>query len=218
MTPTEVEGADLSDYRQELILSLSSARVMATKSVQKAQRKYKAQYDKRSSSVDYKVGDWVLVRFPQDETGAQRKLSRPWHGPYRIVSRDDPDLTVSKVYFPDEAHIQIHQMRVQQCPPHFPGVFYWYGSRWSSPGRPPKWVEHLLSAASPPQEQSRPDTTDNESDADVHTSEKIIQNDSNTSDSLPSPSRPLTGREVGQRRTRTRVMTLGSSSKRPGVM
>ena len=74
MTPTEVEGADLSDYRQELILSLSSARVMATKSVQKAQRKYKAQYDKRSSSVDYKVGDWVLVRFPQDETGPEETL------------------------------------------------------------------------------------------------------------------------------------------------
>ena len=112
---------DLSDYRQELVLSLSPAREIATKSIQKAQKRYKTQYDKKSVSIDYKVGDWVLVRFPQDETGAQRKLSRPWHGPYRIVSCDDPDLTVSKVYFLDEAHIQIHQMRVQRCPPSFPG-------------------------------------------------------------------------------------------------
>lgn len=223
LPPTEAQQTDLSDYRQELVLSLSSAREMATKSIRKAQRRYKTQYDKRSSTIDYKVGDWVLVRFPQDETGAQRKLSRPWHGPYRIVSRDDPDLTVSKVYFPDEAHIQIHQMRVQQCPPDFPGGYYWYGSRRSSPGRPPKWVEHLLSTTNPSQEQSRPDATDNEVDADVDTFEKMTPNGSDTSESLQSSRRPEIGQEVGQRRTRTRIivpparlMTLGSSSKWPG--
>ena len=27
------------------------------------------------------IGDWVLVYFAQDETGKNRKLSQPWHGP-----------------------------------------------------------------------------------------------------------------------------------------
>ena len=88
LPPTEAQQTDLSDYRQELILLLSSAREIATKNIRKAQRRKKTQDEKRSTTINYKVGDWVLVRFPQDETAVQRKLSRPWHGPHRIVSRD----------------------------------------------------------------------------------------------------------------------------------
>ena len=85
-----------------------------------------------------------MVRFPQEETGRLHKLSRPWHGPYRIIERRDPDVTVVKVYAPQDGQIQVHQMRVAPCPPEFPAGFYWYGSRRSSPGRPPKWVNRLL--------------------------------------------------------------------------
>ena len=34
-----------------------------------------------------KIGDWMLVYFPADESGKQRKLSHPWHGPYRMCPR-----------------------------------------------------------------------------------------------------------------------------------
>lgn len=96
---------DIPDYRQELMLSLSSARELAQQSIRKAQQRYKAQYDKKSSVPDLKIGEWVLVRFPQEETGRNRKLSRPWHGPYRITDRRDPDVSVTKVYFPSEGAI-----------------------------------------------------------------------------------------------------------------
>ena len=59
----------------------------------------------------------------QDETGRQRKLSRPWHGPYRVVAKRDPDVEVSKVYFPQEGNIQIHQSRVKSCSPGFPSGY-----------------------------------------------------------------------------------------------
>ena len=36
-----------------------------------------------------------------------QKLSRPWFGPYRLVSRDDTDATVTQVYAVGEP-IQIH--------------------------------------------------------------------------------------------------------------
>ena len=55
-------------------------------------------------------GDWVLVRFPHDKIGKSRKLSQPWHGPYRVVDVNYLDLTVSKVYF---GVIQIRQTRVR---------------------------------------------------------------------------------------------------------
>ena len=40
-----------------------------------------------------RMGDRVFVRFPQDETGKLRKLSRPWHGPYRVTTLSELDIT-----------------------------------------------------------------------------------------------------------------------------
>ena len=151
-TPTEaallpnhvMEPMEISDYREELVLSLSTARRLAAEAIQTAQVKYKTVYDRHSCDRNYQVGDWVLVRFPQDETGRMRKLSRPWHGPYRIINRSDPDVTVVKIYAPQDGQIQVHQSRVTLCPPGFPAGFFWYGNRRTSPGRPPKWVDKLL--------------------------------------------------------------------------
>ena len=95
----------IEDYREELMLSLSSARELAASNIRAAQRRYKSQYDKKSMPTGYKLGDWVLIRFPHEETGKQRKLSRPWHGPYRITHRNDPDVTAVKVFFPDKGSI-----------------------------------------------------------------------------------------------------------------
>ena len=54
------------------------------------------------------VGDWVLVQFPQEEVGKMRKLSRPWHGSYRIMSKEGPDVTVVKLYFSQDKVIRVH--------------------------------------------------------------------------------------------------------------
>ena len=134
-----------------MILALSSARELAVESIARAQRKYKALYDRKVVPASYQVGDWVLVKFPQEESGRCRKLSRPWHGPYRVVTRSDPDVTVTKVYHPQEGNIQVHQSRVNPCPPGFPAGYYWYGARRHSPGRPPKWIKQLLEEAPTPE-------------------------------------------------------------------
>jgi len=120
--------------------------------------RYKKQYDKKSKPVDYQLGDWVLVRFPHEETGKHRKLSRPWHGPYRITQRNDPDVTAVKVFFPDEGSIQVHQTRVCPCPD-LPAGFYWYGGNRKSPGGVPRWLQQLLST-SPDMGLQQPPTCD----------------------------------------------------------
>ena len=143
--PTEpTEYGDILEYREELTLSLSSARELAASNIKTAQKKYKEQYDKRANPICYKPGGLVLVRFPQEESGKNRKLSRPWHGPYRIIRCDDPDVTVVKQFFPDEGTIQVHQLRVCPCP-QLPIGYYWYGGRRHSSGRTPKWIHKLLS-------------------------------------------------------------------------
>ena len=58
------------------MLSLSSAREHAVSSVQEAQKRYKKQYDKKARTDPLRCGDWALVRFPQDKSGKQRKLTR----------------------------------------------------------------------------------------------------------------------------------------------
>ena len=116
----QISPTDVSDYREEPILSMSSAGNLAIKTSQEAQRCYKEQYDKTAAPSTFQIGDWVLVHFAHQKTGKMRKLSRPWHGPYRIVARDDPDITAKKVYFPDNPQIQVHQGRVQPCPSSFP--------------------------------------------------------------------------------------------------
>ena len=132
------------DYREELTMSLSSARKLAAEAIRQARKKYKGDYDKKTVPRDYRIGEWVLVKFPADETGKMRKLSRPWHGPYRVTEQNNPDVTIVKVYRPQDGAIQVHKTRVIPCPAAFPAGYYWYGDRRSSPGRAPRWVDHLL--------------------------------------------------------------------------
>lgn len=141
---TEIEPTDVMDYREELTMSLSSARKLAAEAIHQAQKKYKGDYDKKTLPRDYRIGEWVLVKFPADETGQMRKLSRPWHGPYRVTEQNNPDVTVVKVYRPQDGAIQVHKTRVTPCPAAFPAGYHWYGNRRSSPGRPPRWVDRLL--------------------------------------------------------------------------
>ena len=110
---------------------------------------YKEYYDQTTREITIRVGDWVLLYFPHEETGRNRKLSKPWHGLYRVISRSDPDFTCTKVYFPEHPKIKVHQSRVCPCPPGFPAGYFWYGGGRMAPGRPPKWVDQLLSTGPP---------------------------------------------------------------------
>ena len=142
LPPTQPEPTEVENDREEVVLSLASARELAVKSMRQAQKRYKIKYDRNAGQTKYRIGDWVVVKFPH-ETGKQRKLSQPWHGPFRVVSCDDPDLTVVKIYFPQDEQIQIHQTRVTPCPADFPAGYYWYGRKRHSPGRPAQWLETL---------------------------------------------------------------------------
>ena len=154
------EPTNVEDYRQELVLTLSSARATALQTIRKAQERYKASYDHKADNYTYRVGDWVLICFPGDETGCLRKLSRPWHGPYHVTSHNETNLTAVKVYFPRESPIQVHQVRVKPCPQGFPAGFYWYGAKRQGPGRPPRWVEQVLAnSESQTQDQTGEDTS-----------------------------------------------------------
>ena len=54
---------------------------------------------------------------------------------------------VSKVYFPEDSYITVHQLRVCPGPKALPAGFYWYGRKRRSPGRTPNWLQRMLNAA-----------------------------------------------------------------------
>jgi hypothetical protein len=141
---TPIEATELEDYREQLALSLTSARELAADTMRRSQQRYKNQYDWKVTNHQFRIGDWVMVKFPKEESGKLRKLSRPWHGPYRILSIDGPDVTVVKVYFPGESQIQVHQSRVSLCPENFPACYYWYGKNRKGPGVLPTWANKLI--------------------------------------------------------------------------
>ena len=167
LPPSPTGWVDTDDYREQVTLSLSVARDNAVKSIRKAQQRYKRQYDRNTKAATFAVGQWVLVRFPADESGKNRKLPRPWHGPYRVTSVKNPDVSVVKVYFPQEKQIVIHQSRVKHCPMNFPAGFYWYGGKQKAQGRTPTWVQNLLAGSETHQADCGDTCKDEVSDEDT---------------------------------------------------
>ena len=192
LPPSSLESMELTDYRRELIHSLSTARELAAKNIQQAQAKYKKQYDRKAKSLSYEVGDWVLIRFPQEESGANRKLSRPWHGPYRIESVSSTGVVAVKVYFPQEGSIQVHAQRVTKCPVNFPSGYYWYGNRRKGPGRPPKWLDQLMTSQTVDDVTSNADDAGTDTDANAELSNSTDNTSANgeeeVEESTPTPS------------------------------
>lgn len=99
LPPEPFSPCDLTDYREELILSLSSARELAVENIRKGQTRTKQRYDRTANSIQFTIGDWILIRFPAEESGKRRKLSKPWHGPYRVLETRGPDVTAVPVHF-----------------------------------------------------------------------------------------------------------------------
>ena len=151
LNPSTVKASTVEDYKEKVMLSLSSARDLAVEAIRKSRNRYKHQYDRKAVQTNYCVGDWIFIKFPAVEIGKNRKLSQPWQGPYRILQRNDPDITASKVYFPDDGQIQVHQQRVTRCPPGLVAGYYWYGATKHSFGKTPLWVQSLCA---PPQNQN----------------------------------------------------------------
>ncbi len=122
MPLSDVTHRDIADYREQVVMTKSSARETAVQALRKAQGCYKHNYDMKAKCSSFKVGDWEFMRFPQERSGRLRKLSRTWHGPYRITSLSGPDVCVSSLYYSNS--LKIHLSRMMLSPPNLPAGFY----------------------------------------------------------------------------------------------
>ena len=63
------------------------------------------------------VGDRVMVFMPSETVGKNRKLARPYHGPYRVVHITPSNAEVRLIEHPTEPSIFVAIERLRKCYP-----------------------------------------------------------------------------------------------------
>ncbi|CAG2217030.1 unnamed protein product [Mytilus edulis] len=82
--PSKV-GPAAKQYIDKLHEHLVLARAIARENALEAQKKYKAQHDKRAREISYNIRDKVWLDTKKTEVGLSRKLCNKWQGPYYIT-------------------------------------------------------------------------------------------------------------------------------------
>ena len=113
--PTTAYMVDLDDYKSELVQGLTSAWKTAAECIKSAQKHQKTVYDRSAKTMDYRVGDRVMVHMPHESTGKTAKLARPYFGPYRVLNLTSTNAEVRLVDKPDEQSIFVSLDRVRPC-------------------------------------------------------------------------------------------------------
>ena len=75
------------DYSHEMVHKMETAFKRAKDQIGKTFKAQKAYYDKKSEEIDIKVGMKVWLHNPEVKVGLTKKLSLPWKGPYRVISK-----------------------------------------------------------------------------------------------------------------------------------
>ena len=113
--PTSAYMVDLDDYKSELVQGLTSAWETAAECIKSAQKHQKSVYDRSAKTMDYRVGDRVMVHMPHEATGKMAKLARPYFGPYRVLNLTPTNVEVRLVDKPDDPSIFVSLDRVRPC-------------------------------------------------------------------------------------------------------
>ena len=122
--PPQRYPLDATDYRTEFTTHMSDAWELAQGNIKKAQKHQKKYYDQQSRTIDFSPGDRVFVYMPSARSGPAWKLSRPFHGPYRVVNVKENGVEVRPVDRPQSDLIRVSLNRVRKCPAELGDEFY----------------------------------------------------------------------------------------------
>ena len=129
-----VYSVNLDDYKVELASNLSEAWELARENILVAQEQQKTQYNKKSRTIDLKVGDRVMVFNPGELHGKDKKIIRPYYGPYRILTLTPTNAEVKLIEDPMADPIFVARERIRLCYPE-QGTATWTGRRRKRPRR-----------------------------------------------------------------------------------
>ena len=106
----------IDDYKTVMMQNLSAAWKLAQENVHKAQSKQKRQHDKKARGATINSGDRVFVYMPAIRTGPAYKLTRPYEGPYRVITTQPNGVELRSIDNPKDPTIQVALNRVRHCP------------------------------------------------------------------------------------------------------
>ena len=107
---------DLKEYGLDLRARLTVAWELARECETKAQRHQKTAYDKGTRDPRFREGERVFLYKPAEKTGESRKLSRPFHGPYRLLDVGPNTARISRVDRPEDDPLLVSVSRLRRCP------------------------------------------------------------------------------------------------------
>uniref|UniRef100_A0A1X7V3D6 Reverse transcriptase RNase H-like domain-containing protein n=1 Tax=Amphimedon queenslandica TaxID=400682 RepID=A0A1X7V3D6_AMPQE len=110
-------AVDIVDYREDILSSLSAAWKLAADNIKKAQAYQKYHYDRARKSFSIHIGDCVMVYMPFDVQWKDWKLSRPFHGPYRVLTVTPTNAEVKLVSDPRLPSLFVNLDRIRPCYP-----------------------------------------------------------------------------------------------------
>ena len=102
---------DLDTYK-EVAFKFSEAWKLAKDSINKAQKSQKEQYNCKTKSPKFKVGDRVFVYMPVAKTCKGYKFARPFYGLYRIIEQSQTGVVVCLVDRPQADSIKVAYNRI----------------------------------------------------------------------------------------------------------
>ena len=96
---------------------LSMAWKLASDNIKQSQDKQKKNYDRSCTKIFLKPGDRVMVYMPAEKQGKDWKLSRPFHGPYRVLKVTQTNAEVRLVDQPTGDTLFVNLDRIRPCYP-----------------------------------------------------------------------------------------------------
>lgn len=108
---------DQKEYNVKFIERISSAWKLAEQNIKIGQEKQKEYYDKKVKERTWAVDDLVMVYKPVTKVGWTAKLTHFWHGPFKIVALNLPNLLVQPADKPKAEQEKIHINRVKMYQP-----------------------------------------------------------------------------------------------------
>ena len=115
---------DLDTYKEEVAFKFSEAWKLAKDNIKIAQKCQKEQYDRKTRSPKFKVGDRVFVYMPAAKACKAYKFARPFYGPYRIIEQSQTGVVVRPVDKPQADSIRVAYNRIRHCADSIPDMFW----------------------------------------------------------------------------------------------
>jgi hypothetical protein len=87
LIPTSTAGTTDEQHLKRIIENQTVCRQLVKENIQKAQDKYKKNFDKNAETVNFQVRDNVWLYNPKTEPGLSPKLTKKWKGPFYISEK-----------------------------------------------------------------------------------------------------------------------------------